>query len=559
MANLEPTIEKIRRLCTSDSFERGMQYFREGRVGKLDVSGSVVTAKVRGTSNYSVEINLENNFKSTCTCPYDLEGYCKHIVATLIALTKDYQDILKRGELERNTFDGIFSSMSAEQLRDFLKKEFSRNKSLKDRFMIYATGELGTKVKSVDDYKKEIVALIDDVSEYGYVEYGNEIDYSSFLDLAQRYIEKRNFSEAAKVYQALSEAIVEHMDMVDDSDGYYGDIFSEAVEGLSSCINSLESEDKARFISYLFEKFIDKETDDFQDVYDEALRKVCSTNGELKHLRKLLASHLPSSLPDKRRAWGAHYDSIVLLNMQIFVLDGLANLGDEESRRELYQLLGKYSLQDEHFCLLYAERLEKDGKLDEAVKVAEEGLRVFEGNLTSNIRYFLDKHHEALSPAKYAENLKKLFYQERNWRYYERLKKLSGAQWSSTRQEMIEHFSSRDNEYGDGSILIDIYVREKMFDAAIKKVIERKNLQTLSWYYGQLAEKYPGDYYNAYRRLLFSYADAKMGRDHYHEVAVHLEKMKAIKGFEKEFAEFLETLREKYAKRPAFLDEIRRL
>ena len=103
--------------------------------------------------------------------------------------------------------------------------------------------------------------------------------------------------------------------------------------------------------------------------------------------------------------------------MQASLLDGLANLGDGESRKELYGLFGKYYLQSEDFCLLYAERLKKDGRLDEAIKVAKEGLKVFEKHLTTELRHFLDEHYKALPPEEDEENLKTPFYQELDWRY----------------------------------------------------------------------------------------------------------------------------------------------
>jgi hypothetical protein len=102
-------------------------------------------------------------------------------------------------------------------------------------------------------------------------------------------------------------------------------------------------------------------------------------------------------------------------------------------------------------------------------------------------------------------------------------------------------------------------VREKMFEAALNEVLARKNLNMLSRYYKNLAEKYPTDYFNAYRELLLVYADAKMGREHYREVASELKKMKAIRGFEKEFKDYIKMFKEKYAKRPAFIDEMKQL
>jgi hypothetical protein len=553
---------RIRALCTVDSFNRGMQYFKEGRVHKLRLSGGVVNAMVQGTRAYKVEINVDHGFESTCSCPYDFEGYCKHIVAALLAFNEDYPSIIDRGEVEQATVASALQGLDAEQLKDFLKKEFLRDKLLQDHFMIYATGEVKRGGKSVDDYKKEVDALYDDASTNGYIEYGNMIDFAKFTDVAERYIEKRNFAEAAKVFQALSEVIAENMDMVDDSDGYYGESFSEAIQSVASCVSSLEREKKSGYIDYFFEKFMEKKPDYFEEEYDEALRSVCVDKDDLEQLRELLWPHLPHFLPDSKNNWSRHYDSKVLLHMQAFVLDSLAKFGDEDSRRELYELFKKNYRKDEEFCLLYAEMLEKDGGVDEAIKVAEEGLNVFQPRLTTELRLFLNRHYETLSPERYKENLKKLFLQTIDWDFYEKLKKFSGKGWNSMLEEIVGYcLSSHDkNGYHDyGTILIDIYVREKMFEAALNEVLARKNLDILSRYYKNLAEKYPTDYFNAYRELLLVYADAKMGREHYREVASELKKMKAIRGFEKEFKDYIKMFKEKYAKRPAFIDEMKQL
>ncbi len=81
--------------------------------------------------------------------------------------------------------------------------------------MIYATGETEMGGKSVRDYKEEIRLLYDDASDDGHIGYRNEVEFTAFVDLGKRYTEKNNFVEAAKVYQAISEAIAENMNMVD--------------------------------------------------------------------------------------------------------------------------------------------------------------------------------------------------------------------------------------------------------------------------------------------------------------------------------------------------------
>ena len=65
------------------SFERGVEYQAQGRVGALAVYQATITAVVHGTEEYSVRLWVEEgDLVSECTCPMGEEGYfCKHAVA----------------------------------------------------------------------------------------------------------------------------------------------------------------------------------------------------------------------------------------------------------------------------------------------------------------------------------------------------------------------------------------------------------------------------------------------------------------------------------------------
>ncbi|MDI6704596.1 MAG: SWIM zinc finger family protein [bacterium] len=215
-----------------------------------------------GTSDYQVTIQVDKeDIEASCTCPYDWGGYCKHVVATFIALSEDYHRIKKRGEEEEQKIGAILSSLSLDELKGFLMTEFEEDPALREHFTIYFSGK-SSKRRSIHDYKKEINLLYREAGgRYGYIEYGDEVDFSYIRNLATRYIKAGNFLEATTVYQALSEVIAENMDDVDDSNGYYGDEFIQTIEDFADCINKakLNHQEKRSFISYLFDKYIKEE------------------------------------------------------------------------------------------------------------------------------------------------------------------------------------------------------------------------------------------------------------------------------------------------------------
>lgn len=75
--------------ATDRSIRRGQDYFRSGAVETLVLRGNELEADVQGTAlrpyRVGIEFDAEGVADATCTCPYDYGGWCKHIVATLLA------------------------------------------------------------------------------------------------------------------------------------------------------------------------------------------------------------------------------------------------------------------------------------------------------------------------------------------------------------------------------------------------------------------------------------------------------------------------------------------
>ncbi|MDA0322930.1 MAG: DEAD/DEAH box helicase [Verrucomicrobia bacterium] len=68
--------------------ERGLRYFKQDRVGDLEIADDVLTAVVRGSDDYRVTLfssGADSLIDWSCTCPYFTDrGPCKHIWATIL-------------------------------------------------------------------------------------------------------------------------------------------------------------------------------------------------------------------------------------------------------------------------------------------------------------------------------------------------------------------------------------------------------------------------------------------------------------------------------------------
>jgi len=88
--------EQIRHLCTSEIFDRAVNYREEGRLDRIDRFDETLSAAVQGSqpSPYEVDIDFESgridaeHIDAPCTCPYDWGGYCKHIIAVLLEVRR---------------------------------------------------------------------------------------------------------------------------------------------------------------------------------------------------------------------------------------------------------------------------------------------------------------------------------------------------------------------------------------------------------------------------------------------------------------------------------------
>src|SRR5437588_647533 len=119
----------VRQCASTESFQRGQEYYQQGAAQSLILRGMVLSAEVEGSDAlpYIVRCTFDANGIATtsCTCPYDWGGWCKHIVATCLA-------IIHRPELieERPTLDTLLSGLDRDKLQALLFKLVERQPSL---------------------------------------------------------------------------------------------------------------------------------------------------------------------------------------------------------------------------------------------------------------------------------------------------------------------------------------------------------------------------------------------------------------------------------------------
>ena len=88
MESPQITPDQIQQRCTEQSFMRGLEYFHDGAIGDPILHGCTLSGTCEGTDidpyRVTVELMPTGISSAYCSCPYDWEGDCKHIVALLL-------------------------------------------------------------------------------------------------------------------------------------------------------------------------------------------------------------------------------------------------------------------------------------------------------------------------------------------------------------------------------------------------------------------------------------------------------------------------------------------
>ena len=109
----------VQALANAQSFDRGYSYYRNSGVSDIVRRGNLITAKVEGSEyepyRVQVTVNETGIVDTSCTCPYDWGGICKHIVATLLVAIHEPETIVEKPALST-----LLADLTADRLRQAL-------------------------------------------------------------------------------------------------------------------------------------------------------------------------------------------------------------------------------------------------------------------------------------------------------------------------------------------------------------------------------------------------------------------------------------------------------
>lgn len=365
MARRNITVDRIKEI-SGESFEPGRELFGADGVIRARIRRDILRARVCDDTTHVVRVDLDPSVKIfSCTCDYPRK-VCRHVVAALLHLQDNLPKMLRYERHGGSIADHLVEGLPDGEMGKFGADQIAKDRSAFGRLTeIFGKEEIAARMKCT--------ARLDGMFSDLYHTHGwttAELDFGAFFRQAEAYRRKGNYRGAAYRYQGISEAIADNMELVDDSNGYYGDMFQEAVRRMTNCIKDERAgrPQKRQYISYLHERFVQNDPDYFQEFYDGALRRICTTQDDLWYLRDLHEPLVPDHIPD-RDNFSAHYGAAVMVEMMVHILKKLHDPLMEDMCKKHYR-------SSPEICRMYVRALAKRD-LEMARQVAEEAKSLF--------------------------------------------------------------------------------------------------------------------------------------------------------------------------------------
>lgn len=221
------TISQIKAQATAKSFERGQAYYKNGAIFEARITGNLLAAKCTGSyrAHYKVKAKLDDVGieSASCTCEYDFDGYCKHIVALLLTYVhtpETFEAALGAAELLKD--------LSRDELLDILIKLTDKNDSALAFVEKWAAKNAAKKTRDgqgkkhqVFDpapYRNQVNLIIQQAKEALYAYEGEEEESRILGELENLWQTTQDFLEAGDFahVKSIAIAVLEEMDNNDD-------------------------------------------------------------------------------------------------------------------------------------------------------------------------------------------------------------------------------------------------------------------------------------------------------------------------------------------------------
>jgi uncharacterized Zn finger protein len=252
MSRLKLTESIIQAAATPESFQRGREYFEAGAIFNVAIQGDVLLGECEGSSApaYQVRVQLDSAGiqAAECTCPYDWGGFCKHIVALLLAYLHNREQFVERAQPAE-----LLADLDRDDLVTLLEKLMQEQPGLYDRVAAAiaappkaARGQAKRrKAVDLDIHRRRVIGILHSLdgmrASEAYWQVGSLVKQLAEVQAAaMSFLEAGDPQSALDILLVLLEEAGHGFEYLDDSDGDLGGFVARLGEPLAEAVLSLE-------------------------------------------------------------------------------------------------------------------------------------------------------------------------------------------------------------------------------------------------------------------------------------------------------------------------------
>jgi len=565
---------------------RGDEYYDGEAVNDLEeIDKGRWCALVEGTEVYEVRVSLENDViaESSCNCPYDHGPVCKHEVAVYFALRERFRgnketvkgsaktskkaskkkisgDSTRPKKTVSQKIDEVLEKLGYEGLSSFVREYALEDREFRNSLLVNAArfeDDLDE-----EDYRDIIRAPINAAADFGYGGYRSNVNVFHGIDevmrMAEGFLEKKKYKRLVPLCAVLIEEAVKSIEFIDDSNGELGGAIERAFEMLAECSPLLEKKDAEYLFNYCLGEALGRRYDGWEDWRWDLVRIASGLTSSASREKKLFSAIDGIVKLERQSDWGREYAEERAAKNK---MDYFKKIKDEKRLADFIQShLTVKSIREEALS-----RALKGRDYEKAKELARKGVDIAAnkghwGTVNEWKRRLLDiavKEKNRDDERAYA---RELFVDARDFEYYDVFKKTySGKEWSAPLSALIEELEKKDSSpWGRSALLPGIFIREKRWQDLLEYVRAHPTLECLEEHHRHLAVHFSADLYVLYERVVCDMLSKNTGRMNYQRAGRVLRRMKKL-GRAKEVKALVEELGLLYKKRPALLDELRKV
>ena len=530
---------RVRDHASSESFARGEDYYRQGAVLSLTLRGGVLRAEVAGSefAPYEVRVAFDEAgvTEAACGCPYEWGGWCKHIVAALLASIHEPESVR-----ELPTLEEVLSGLDRDRLQELLLKLAERDPSLAEviESELSLSASSDARPVNAEAIRRRLRSSIHDVGYRHYDDYwssGGDLDEARrVLDGAWSLIRSDDARNALPVLEAIIEEYMEGWEMSDwEVMGDYGgellDFFEEVGAALTEALLSVdltprEKEDWSAKLDVWWGELGDYGAGDTFGAAFLAIEQGWSypplvgvLEGEIpddEFFEELLDDPLTTARLNVLERRGRHEEYLRLSEAAEGITAHaimLARLGRVEEAVEY----GLERLVAPEEALAVAEVLREQRGPEAALRVGEYGLSL-EGRKGRLATWVRDLAEGVGRPELALRAAVTAFRADPDLASYRRVLELSGEEWPQRREEFLDHLRQSVPYYPQGHV--EVFLHEGLIQDAIDAVEESPIETLLRQVVDAAIESHPGWVIETCRAEAEEIMDS--GRSKYYEEAV---------------------------------------